>query len=153
MAIYGKRSASLHTSIQQNRTHEETICHLALFLASESSLCIRSPFSQAVFKYLARVVRSTNPAKCVLVVARPAISLLVDAPPTLVGASSGGSSLASTMTFVAACIYGIFCPPSRSTNSGTLSVSMIGLLRHWVLRSRSGRCCPTPHFCFLVMFV
>jgi len=98
-------------------------------------------------------VRSTNPSKCVLVVASPAISLLVDAPPTLVGASSGGSSLASTMTFVAACIYGIFCPPSRSTNSGTLSVSMIGILWHWVLRSRTGRCCPTPLFCFLVVFV
>ncbi|KAL9387848.1 hypothetical protein Peur_020972 [Populus x canadensis] len=57
------------------------------------------------------------------------------------------------MAVVAACICGIFCPPSLSTNSGTLSVSMIGLLCHWVLRSRSGRCCPTPPFCVLVMFV
>jgi hypothetical protein len=57
------------------------------------------------------------------------------------------------MAFVAACICGIFCLPSLSTNSGTLSVSMIGLLHHWVHRSRSGRYCPISPFCFLVVFV
>jgi hypothetical protein len=93
-------------------------------------------------------VRSPNPQKCALVAASLDIGLLVDTPPTLEGASSSGSSLASTMAFVAACIYEIFCSPSLSTNSGTLSVSIIGLLRHWVPWSKSGRCCPTPHSCF-----
>jgi hypothetical protein len=35
-AIYGKRSVSLLSSIHQNRTHEETMCRLALFLATDA---------------------------------------------------------------------------------------------------------------------
>jgi hypothetical protein len=153
MAIYGEQSTSLLSLIQQIRSYEESVCHLALFLASKA-LSVSDPhFLEQYSNTWSRVARSPDPPKRALVAARPDLGLLVDAPPTLDGASGGGSSLASTMAFVTACIYGIFCSPSFSANPSTLSVSIIGLLRHWVPRSRSGRCCPSTHSCFSVAFV
>jgi hypothetical protein len=153
MAIYGEQSTSLLSLIQQIRSYEESVCHLALFLASKA-LSVSDPhFLEQYSNTWSRVARSPDPPKRALVAARPDLGLLVDAPPTLDGASGGGSSLASTMAFVTACIYGIFCSPSFSANPSTLSVSIIGLLHHWVPRSRSGRCCPSTHSCFSVAFV
>jgi hypothetical protein len=129
IAIYGKWSASLLYSIHQNRTHAETMCHLALFLASEALYVSDPHFLKQYSNTWSRVVRSPNPHKCALVAAIFDIGHLVDTPPTLEGASSGGS-LVSTMALVAAYIYEIFCSPSLSAKSGTLSVSIIGLLRH-----------------------
>jgi hypothetical protein len=152
-AIYGKRSVSLLSSIHQNRTHEETMCRLALFLATDALYVSDPSFLKQFSNTWSRVVRSPIPYKCALVAASLDLGLLVDTPPTLEGASSGGSFLASTKALVAAYIYGIFCSPSFSANSGTPSVPIVGLLRHWVPRSRSGRCCPTSQFCFLMVFV
>jgi hypothetical protein len=129
------------------------VCHLALFLASEALYVSDPCFLKQYSNSRSRVVQSPNPQKCALVAASLDIGLLADTPPTLEGASGGGLSIASTMAFVAACIYGIFCSPSFSANPSTLSVSIIGLLHHWVPRSRSGRCCPSTHSCFSVAFV
>lgn len=105
-------------------------------------------------------MRSPHPKKCVMVVACPDVGCLVDDPSTLEDAFSGSSSmtLAFAMVSAAACISRIFCPPGFSAlfisaNSGTLSVSNVGLLRLWFSRSRSGRCCSTPHSCSLVLLV
>jgi len=132
VAIYGKQSTSLLSLIQLNRNHEESVCHLALVLASKALYVSDPRFLKQYSNTRSRVARSPNPPKRALVVASPDIGLLVDAPPTLEGASGGGSSFAFAMDFVVACIYGIFCSPSFSANPGTLSVSIIGLLSHWV---------------------
>jgi hypothetical protein len=129
------------------------VCHLALFLASEALYVSDPCFLKQYSNSRSRVVQSPNPQKRALVAASLDIGLLADTPPTLEGASGGGLSIASTMAFVAACIYGIFCSPSLSANPSTLSVSIIRLVRHWVPRSRSGRCCPSTHTCFPVGFV
>ena len=103
------------------------MCHLALFLASEALYVSDPCFLKQYSNSRSRVVQSPNPQKCALVAASLDIGLLADTPPTLEGASGGGLSIASTMAFVAACIYGIFCSPSLSANQVHSLYQLLGL--------------------------
>uniref|UniRef100_A0A6M2F019 Uncharacterized protein n=1 Tax=Populus davidiana TaxID=266767 RepID=A0A6M2F019_9ROSI len=130
-----------------------------MFLASNALFFLDPRILKQYSNDRSRVMRISHPKKCVLVATRLDDGHLADAPSTLEDAPGGGMSMnpafamASTTTY----IYRIFCSPgisasSISANTGIFSVFVVGLLRYWVSISRSGRSCPTPPSCFLVLF-